>query len=113
MHESGRERRKMWRFDLGVPAWVTLGECGNSKKLPVTTRDISAKGVFLFTDQPLKIGSSMNVCVVLPKGQMLQEEKVAVTFNGRVVRVESSGVAVLFNRKWEVVPVARGQEPCV
>ena len=73
-------------------------------KLPVTTRDISADGAFFFTTKLLAVGTQIAVCVVFPsrKGQPVKSEKTGVIFNGQVIRIEVSGMAVCFDRQREI-----------
>lgn len=110
---SEAERRKIQRFNLRLPAWLMPIGPETGRKVPTTTRDISADGAFFFTNEPLKVGSLIAACVILPAkdARLKMPNKIGVNFKKcRVVRVEKSGVAVRFSRKGEV-GCAKGKMP--
>jgi len=75
----------------------------------VATRDVSANGAFLLTELPMTEGSSVTVELELPverfKQLLEQGQDVTLRINGVVVRTETDGVAVRFQKKYEIIPL--------
>ncbi|MBN1837421.1 MAG: PilZ domain-containing protein [Spirochaetales bacterium] len=102
------ERRKLERFLLRLPAKV-VSPSAEEEPCRVETRDVSADGAFLVTKLPLEAGASVTVELELPvdrfKQLLEQGRDVTLRINGVVVRSETDGVAVRFQKKYEIVPV--------
>ena len=96
------ERRTMRRFDMRLPALVTL--TGDSfHEILTETQNVSARGVFFYLDRPVTPGAKVEVTLTLPSHITLTDA-VRVRFTARVVRVESPlpasriGVAALIEQ---------------
>jgi len=93
----GRERRTYRRF--GIPLLFHVSS-DNSKGgvLFLSSRDVSADGVFLLTDRAFPKNSKVSVRVMLPfSGDESVEESCFITLQGSVVRSHESGMAVRFS----------------
>jgi hypothetical protein len=90
------ERRAMRRFDMHLPALITL--TGDRFQEFITeTHNVSARGIFFYIEGMIAPNSRLEVTLTLPSQPT---DSVRVRFTGRVVRVESgltsrSGVAAL------------------
>ena len=88
------EQRGQDRQDLELSANLLLQ--GSSEH--ATTRDISARGVFLLTNTPLAAESKVSLDITLPVEGIdgLAGQQLALHATGKVVRSESNGVAIEF-----------------
>ena len=76
------------RFPLQLP--ITISEEESPRKHQGTTANVSAAGVYVRAETPLKVGSKISFDILLP-GQVLGTKRdVKVRCSGRVVRAESS-----------------------
>jgi hypothetical protein len=85
--ENSQERRAMRRFDMRLPATVTLADTAMGELL-TETQNVSARGVFLYVDRALAEGSRIAVTLTFPPHVTLTDP-VRVRFTARVVRVET------------------------
>jgi hypothetical protein len=88
MTEVSSERRNMRRFDMRLPASVALAG-GPTTELLTETQNVSARGVFFYLDQPIEVGSRIDVTLTFPPHVTLTDS-VRVRFTAQVVRVERS-----------------------
>jgi hypothetical protein len=92
-----KERRGQQRIRFEAPATVTAGQ----HTLAASTKDISARGLFFFTDVHLREGGEIDVVLMLPQELRLPFSGM-VCCHGRIVRSDSaggqSGVAVQIDR---------------
>ena len=86
MPQSAPERRLMRRFDMRLPALVTLPG-GDLRDLLTETQNVSARGVFFYLDRPLAEGTRVQVTLTFPPHITLTDS-VRVRFTARVIRVE-------------------------
>jgi hypothetical protein len=76
------------RFPLQLPIIISAEQ--SPRKHQGTTANVSAAGVYLRAETPLKVGSRISFDILLP-GQVLGTKRdVKVRCSGRVVRAESS-----------------------
>jgi hypothetical protein len=98
MQQPPQERRTMRRFDMRLPAAVTIA--GENNELLTETQNVSARGVYFFLSQPIEPGTRVLVTMTFPPHITLTDP-VRVRFTARVLRVESQaagarmGVAAL------------------
>jgi hypothetical protein len=85
--ETTPERRAIRRFDMRLPASVTV-EGADIGELLTETQNVSARGVFLYLDRPLARGSRIHVTLTFPPHVTLTDP-VRVRFSARVERVEA------------------------
>jgi hypothetical protein len=99
MQQPPQERRAMRRFDMRLPAAVTIAGAEQDELL-TETQNVSARGVYFYLDQPLEPGTRVLVTMTFPPHITLTDP-VRVRFTARVLRVAASsagpriGVAAL------------------
>lgn len=82
-----RDTRLEPRVPVRLPVRLKLPN--TDQEIVCSTRDISHRGVFVYTDRPLPQHSRIQFIVNL-KSSLIAEEGVQVLCNGTVVRVELS-----------------------
>lgn len=87
MPEASHERRVLRRFDMRLPATVKLADTSVDELL-TETQNVSARGVFLYLDRALAVGSRISVTLTLPPHVTLTHP-VRIRFSARVVRTEA------------------------
>jgi hypothetical protein len=85
--DTARERRRMRRFDMRLPAIVSLAS-DSIDGLLTETQNVSARGVFFYLDRPLAEHTSIQITLTFPPHITLTDS-VRVRFTARVIRVES------------------------
>jgi hypothetical protein len=92
---------------MRLPARI-VAEGGEQVEAQLETRDISAKGAFLYTAKPALEGASVILELVLPvdkfKQLLFEQSDVKLKVTGIVLRTEPKGMAVRFDRKYEIIP---------
>ena len=107
MPELGK--RKMERFSLELPAKISVvGEKDEPASLDAITSDISAGGAFFHTDQPLPVGTEMQVDLVLSLDELkkIEGKRASIKVKGAVIRIEGKGMAISFDKKYQISPLA-------
>ena len=109
------ENRNLERYKLDLPVkLITKGESGEANVLELHTRDISSKGTFIQTGQPLPKGSHVELEVYLSISKLIEmigdQGQVRVKVEGEVIRTNVSGMAILFDKRYEIMPVKRPDE---
>jgi hypothetical protein len=101
------EKRKVERFNLKIEAAVTLSDEVSRSKL--LTRDISMSGAFILTNDPLPIGSQVNVSMILSAdGQKDPSTPPAVIkASGVVLRTDNDGMAIGYDKNARILPSAK------
>jgi hypothetical protein len=101
------ERRSRQRFEFQLP--VTLRVNGNDHVQPGFTQDLSARGVFLYTDTCVKEGEAVELTLIMPS-EITLTENMPVRCRGKVLRVvehepinHKVGIAVEF-QGYEYLP---------
>ena len=92
-----KERRNRQRIRFEAPATVTTG----AHSIAASTKDISERGLFFFSDARFELGSEIDMVLVLPEEVGLSLSGM-VCCHGRIVRSDSGsgqyGVAVEIDR---------------
>ena len=83
---KSKERRDRQRIPFQAPATVAAGQ----QSVAASTKDISDRGLFFFTDIRLEVGSEIDIVVTLPEGVGFPIGGM-VCCHGRVVRSDSGG----------------------
>jgi hypothetical protein len=102
-----KERRKLERFQLHVPAKVELTDAsGHHETLQLETKDISADGAFFVSPKQITEGANIRLEMILSVEKLKDligvHKKVELKMQGHVIRSDSDGVAVLFDRKYQI-----------
>ncbi len=87
---EGKDRRKHTRVDFTTRIVINTGAAvieadGNSK-------DLSLKGVFIYTDKKLAAGTNCHVKIFLSGGV----DDIELSMQAKVVRVEEHGLGIAF-----------------
>jgi hypothetical protein len=98
----------MKRFIIEIPS-IIWPQAESSQRTPLylTSRDISAAGAFFLTPNSPDIGTRLGVILFLELGASLQQKasRAQVTLNGIITRVEKKGMAVCFEKKFNMSPL--------
>jgi len=103
------DKRKVERFELKVQARIEgLGRKKDRDILDLITSDLCSGGAFFHTDQSLPEGTKVKIDLVLPLGglkkMILEYDHAYIRVTGKVVRRESRGMAVCFNKDYSIHP---------
>jgi hypothetical protein len=85
MVEPAVEKRAMRRFSLRLP--ISLKLASGNGDVNSSTRDVSARGVSFYAEQPLAQGSDIQFTLTLPP-EVTLTESISMHCVGRVVRVD-------------------------
>jgi hypothetical protein len=102
------ERRKMERFSLEVPALLSvLDKSGQPIALEVMTNNICAGGAFFITNTHMPVGTDveMDLILSLKANDQIEDKKTRIDVSGRVIRTDERGVAVCFDKKYNISPL--------
>ncbi|MFH1481123.1 MAG: PilZ domain-containing protein, partial [Pseudomonadota bacterium] len=75
--------------------------------LDLMTEDISSGGAFFHTSDPLLEGTEVRIDLILPldKLKKLKGKRACIKVNGKVLRKGSEGMAIVFNRRYKIIPM--------
>ena len=101
------DRRKLERFELHVPAKIeVIGESGKKEILQLETLDISADGAFFISEKPISEGAPIKLEMVLSMDKLQQlvghRKQIGLKISGTVIRSGSQGIAVHFDKKYQI-----------
>jgi c-di-GMP-binding flagellar brake protein YcgR len=103
-------KRKLERFSLKLPARISV-DCKDEEAacFEVITSDISAGGAFFYTDTPLPVGTRMDVDLILPLDELkkIEGKRANIKVKGAVIRTDEGGMAISFDRKYRISPIAQ------
>jgi c-di-GMP-binding flagellar brake protein YcgR len=103
-----KERRKVERFDLQIESMLNVKDEAITASPPMLlSRDISCAGVFLVTDNPLPIGTSVDLNLLLSQHELggdSNDERLNISTTGKVVRTDEQGMAVQFAKLYTISP---------
>jgi len=107
--QNMKEKRRLERFDLKIPAKIQSATSDQEKRLlSLLTTNISSGGAFFHTTQPLCEGTQVKIDLVLPLERLKQLKddckQAYIRVTGRVVRSESEGMAILFDKDYLIRP---------
>jgi hypothetical protein len=94
------DRRNISRFDLRLRSLLKKLKNGE-EVVELFTRDVSSKGAFFLTLEPLPIDTALDMTLFLPVGRSLHSK---ISVAGKVVRAEEEGMAVRFDPGYTLVP---------
>jgi len=107
-----KEKRRLERYELRVPAKVQVVTSDQDREtLDLFTSDICSGGAFFHTTEPLPEGTDVKIDLVLPLEEIkkLREDSshAYIKITGTVLRSESSGMAVCFNKNYKIQPLIK------
>jgi PilZ domain len=94
------DRRNISRFELRLRSLLKRLQNGE-EVVELFTRDVSSKGAFFLTSEPLPIDTTLDMTLFLPVGQTLHSR---ISVAGKVVRTEDEGMAVRFDPGYTLAP---------
>jgi len=99
------ERREMERFSLEIPALISMvNRSGHPKAFETMTNNICAGGAFFITDTPMSVGTDVKMDLILSvKADKAKKARIDVA--GRVIRTNEHGIAVCFDKKYNISPL--------
>ena len=118
VHHNGyimneREKRKLERFNLKIPAKIEAAISEGEEIPDLMTGDTGSGGAFFHTLRPLPEGTDVEIDLVLPiaKLKKLQDDypQIKIEITGTLLRSESKGMAIHFNRDYDIHPRRRKQ----
>ena len=101
-----KERRKYERFQLELPARLTMNSSERTEIIELQTRDISAAGALLSgtTAQfPAGTRCQLELIVISERIKELTGVQGLIKIEGTIVRSTPEGVAVFFDGKCEIL----------
>jgi len=108
-----REKRRLERYDLEIPAKVEVTDTGMEKGLhDLLTSNICSGGAYFHTSEPFPVGTEVRVDLALPLNRLKElirdRQEVTIQVTGRVLRSEPTGMAIGFNRDYRFGPSRAG-----
>ena len=106
-----KERRRLVRFDLEIPATIELLTPGQERELlNLLTSNICSGGAYFHTTQLLPEGARAKVDLDLPLDRLerLKEgyRQAYIKVTGEVLRAESEGMAICFDEDYQIMGAA-------
>lgn len=111
----GSGKREMERFSLNVPAVITLkgnNHSGFGISTILKTKNVCAGGVLVTTEEPLQVGSEVDVELHLAffTGNLEHERRSNIRVSGSVIRTEPRGMVIKFEEKYQITPVPNSEK---
>ena len=105
------ERRRYERYDLSLPATIENHILSGEETFNCVTSSISARGCLICTTKSLSEGAKvrLNVIVVSEKLREMTGVQGLIRVAGRVVRSNSTGMAICFDEDYQIVTLVESQ----
>ena len=99
--------RKAERFDLDLNVNIVVSQSIDHRDvIAAHTKNVSSEGAYLDVSIPLKEGTGVKLELFLTMERLLkligENHKVKVKVEGEVVRSDSAGMAIKFNRRYKI-----------
>ncbi|MDP2647341.1 MAG: PilZ domain-containing protein [Desulfobacterales bacterium] len=97
----GEKKRKVDRFELQVPAKLSVTKKSGDKEYhELITKDICSGGAYFNTDQPIPVGTEVSIDLVLPLEELkkLKGKTAIIKASGAVIRIDQNGMAISFSK---------------
>jgi len=100
-----KDRRKHERFPLVLQAMIEVVNSGVEQVFDLLTRDVSAGGAFFHTREFIPEGTEVRLDLAVPNERLkeLTGAQTLIKVQGRVVRSDPTGVAISFDRKYQIL----------
>lgn len=105
-----KEKRELSRFRLQFPTRIQILN-GGRRSVPeiqdLYTRDISSRGAFIETPDPLPEGTEIRLELFysVPRSNSSVGTSSLIRTEGVVTRTEPEGMAITFTNKYEMIPL--------
>ena len=105
------EFRRLQRFNLRLPATIEPSrKTGKIKReiVDLLTSNVCSGGAYFPTEKPFSEGTDVNIDLSLSKEELCisSGKKALIKVHGKVIRVESKGMAICFNADFEIESVS-------
>ena len=104
-----KEKRKLERFGLELPAQISLMSSNVEDKIEVKTSNICSSGAFFKMFRPLPVGTAVRITLhlTLSRFDSLKDycRGSQVQITGKVSRCEPLGMSVLFDTEYQMHPL--------
>ncbi len=99
-----QEKRRLERFDLKLPASITLIGHEDREFISLLTSNICSGGVFFHTDTPLEVGTEVKIDFVLTIERLkkAQGKQALIKVSGKVIRSDARGMAICFDKDYQI-----------
>lgn len=102
--------RRLRRFSLRLPATIKYSrKNGKIKKeiIDLLTSNVCSGGAYFPAEKPLSEGTDVNIDFGLPKEELCKSyrKQALIKVRGKVIRVESKGMAICFNTDFKIKSV--------
>ena len=109
------EKRKLERFNIEVPSKIEMmSTADNMEKQDLLTSNVCSGGAYFKTAQPLPVDTEISVELVLPldkfKKQPSAYAKAQIRLTGKVLRAESNGMGICFEKDYQIQPCKEGDD---
>lgn len=97
----------MERFDLVLTAHLSVTDQNIKKKsFEFMTSNICAGGAFFKTDKPLRVGTDVELRIILPlrKFNNVKHRTSHIDVSGSVIRTDQQGMAICFDHNYKILP---------
>lgn len=104
---SGEDKRRLERFNLGLPSQISVGTGPDQQNIDLFTRDISSGGAYFHTEAPLPVGTVVKIDLVISLDELkkIESRKALIKVSGEVVRSENKGMAICFEKDYKIIPI--------
>ena len=103
-----KEKRKLERFNLELPAQISLMHSNLQDKIDVQTSNICSSGAFFKILRPLPVGTAVRVSLYLALNRFdaLKDycRRSQINVTGTVIRCEPSGMSIRFDTEYKMHP---------
>jgi len=99
------EKRKMERFDLEIPIYLSVADKSNKhESLKFITTNICSGGAFFKTEKPLSVGTDVKLDIILPLNKLhnLGGKISRIKVLGSVIRLDQQGMAICFDKNYRI-----------
>jgi hypothetical protein len=99
------EKRKMERFDLKIPIYLSVTDKSNKhESLKFITTNICSEGAFFKTEKPLSVGTDVKLDIILPlnKFKNVKSKISHIDVSGSVIRTDQQGMAICFDKNYKI-----------
>lgn len=105
MSKKKRAKRRMERFSVGLRSAISVRADGETRRIRLRTDNICEGGAYFRTASPLSPGTEVGLEIMTDHPSRPEGRKVRVRMSGSVIRRDSEGMAVAFDRSYQISPV--------
>lgn len=89
----------MERFSLNLPSLLWTGNGHKEHKIETQTENVCAGGAFFKAEQTLPVGTDVKIDMLIP----LDRLKSLIKVSGTVIRVDKTGMAIRFDKDYQIL----------